>query len=250
MTTNDFRKTVDSYKTVSKQLGHFPTKSELEKKGKQELITQIQDNGGFNYIRKQAAKERAKERQEALFSLLEAYVGKKASAKTGIDSKIQANEFFDRGGNIDELARDVVGSYFVRKLPSGLKATVLLTEVIPFAGIAKTTHQKDCMSYRAGVVWVNDRYGNKLVNIACGNAENPACILLKGGIAKIGYEKPEVLDGPGKLAHKLRMNEKLTGSYIGQEGLKLERGNLRDKDVEIVKQAGMPGNCLGIYRLK
>lgn len=246
--TSEFRKTVDSYKTVSKQLGHFPTRKELEQKGKTDLTALIQNNGGLSYIRKQAAKENALERRNALFSLLESYVGKKASAKTGIASKVEANEFFNR--NADELARDIVGSYLVRKLPSGLKATVLLTEVVPFVGLAKTTHQKDCMSYRAGALWVNDRYGNKLVNIACGSVENPACILLRGGIVKIGYEKPELLDGPGKLAHRLRMTEGLTGKFIGEEGLKLERGNLKNKDVEIVKQAGMPGNCLGIYRLK
>jgi len=246
--TSELRKTVDSYKTVSKQLGHFPTKGELEQKGKSDLVMLIQDNGGFSYVRKQAAKENSVERRNALFSLLESYVGKKAGAKTGIAGKVEANEFFNR--DADELAREIVGSYLVRKLPSGLKATVLLTEVVPFVGLAKTTHQKDCMSYRAGALWVNDRYGNKLVNIACGNAENPACILLRGGIVKIGYEKPELLDGPGNFAHKLRMNEELTGKFIGEEGLKLERGTLKDKDVEIVRQAGMPRNCLGIYRLK
>jgi 3-methyladenine DNA glycosylase Mpg len=116
----------------------------------------------------------------------------------------QTKSFFGR--DVKQVAEELVCCKLEYK---GLEATI--TSALPFEGISKSAHKKENFNQEPGYVWTNNRRGHTMLNINAYDT-NPSCILING--VKINDVR---IKGPGNVTHALGIDDKLTGTYVGDK---------------------------------
>lgn len=241
----EFREALSQYLEIGEALGHQPTKQELVDIGRPDLAGEISTTCGFRYLRDVASRKRSRERNDTLLKILAEYTGE----DLGSDGGVMPRRYFEAvrsEGDADGLAKRLLGKYLVREFPSGDERRMLLTELGVHYGIAGSTHKKEHMGNTAGTIWINSRYGHRILNIATGDEEHPGCIVVRGGWLETASGFKD-LSGPGAVTRSLQIGNNLTGTVLG-ETISIE-GNQEEGEIEIITPKRAPENLLGYYRL-
>lgn len=241
----EFAEVLAEYLEVMDTLNSPPDRQQLIAAGHHQLVTDINESCGFRYLVDVIARKRQQRRQELLLGVLAEYTGEETNDGEGI----MPPRYFETVRNrrdADHLARNVLGRYLVREFPAGDQRRMLLTDLGVYYGIASSTSGKGYMGVPTGTVWVNTRYGHKILNIATGDDEHPGCLVVRGGMLETTRGEKE-LKGPGAVTRSLQIGHNLTGTRIG-DGLWIE-GRQVNGEVRIDTPSNLPDNCLGYYEL-
>lgn len=148
------------------------------------------------------------------------------------------------GGNVEQVAKGLLGRELVCSLPDVGEVRVQLTEVAAYEGTTKRS--SDVLNYSAGVVSISTKFGKRLLDIATGKQNEPSCVTLRSGRLEDKFVK-----GPGNLTAALGLTKEnkdlVEGEYVGGNVIWIE-GEAVDES-KIKKSRGNSPNCLGIYRI-
>ncbi len=137
-----------------------------------------------------------------------------------------------------EGARDLLGRLIIRRTGSGMYAAEIV-ETGAYAG-GEMTDARIGMTYDAGRIFLMPHRGHYMLNIACGES-GPACIEIR----EI-YDQKKI-EGSAKIANYLQLPPTLDGKFLGEEsGLFISDEKFRKG--KVIKESGVAGNCVGIYR--
>lgn len=143
-------------------------------------------------------------KKQALTEFIKSFTGEEDKNEEGNEMPEATKRFFKR--NAADVAADLIGCTIKYK---GLEATIANTA--PFEGISKSAQGKPRFTEKPGYVWVNSRYGNYLLNINAYD-KTPSCIV----ISAIAI-KDTVIEGPGRVTKALKIDDKVTGTYVGDK---------------------------------
>lgn len=117
-----------------------------------------------------------------------------------------------------KVARELVGKWLVRRLPSGEVLRLRISETEAYCGEADTachahkgrTKRTEVLYADAGTIYIYLCYGmHWLLNVVTGDAEDPQAVLIRACV-----DAP----GPGRLTKALSINGELNrGSICGEE---------------------------------
>lgn len=117
-----------------------------------------------------------------------------------------------------QVARELVGKWLVRRLPSGQVLRLRISETEAYCGEADTachahkgrTKRTEVLYADAGTIYIYLCYGmHWLLNVVTGDAEDPQAVLIRACV-----DAP----GPGRLTKALRITGELNrGSICGEE---------------------------------
>lgn len=157
--------------------------------------------------------------------------------KQKLGSKIQAN-FFSK--NTLGVAKNLLGKYLCRKLPSGEIISAMITETEAYKGFNDQasharrgrTPRTEIMFAEAGTIYIYLIYGlHYCLNIVCEKKDYPAAVLIRG-VADI--------NGPGRVCRHFQINKALNGQKLGRD-LWLE-----DRNVKIIRGGITVGPRIGV----
>jgi len=156
------------------------------------------------------------------------------------------HQFFARSP--DAVAKELLGkyaTYVTRILNSGKKVRAHIAEIAAYKGTAGKRTSKGIKA-APGIISVNTKYGNHLLDIATGKEGEYSCITLRAAEFEIENQKL-LIDGPGKLCRALQIDTTLNNLSINNNKLwiEAEAGNYKIKKLDEITS----NNCLGIYRL-
>lgn len=134
------------------------------------------------------------------------------------------------------VARDLLGTVLVRRLPEGIVA-IRLTEVEAYLGVAdaachtfggRRTPRTETMWGEAGLLYVYFTYGmHHCANVVTRGAGVPEAVLFRGAVpvhgrdrlaARRGRDGPDLLDGPAKLCRALGLTRDDDGTDLARRG--------------------------------
>ena len=113
-------------------------------------------------------------------------------------STARLNERFFAGDSVD-IARDLLGRYLVRKFDNGRYVVGQIREVAAFQG--ETIQSAEGMLNEAGIISVNNRYGNLLFDISTGRQDQASCVNFRA--AAFYFDEVTEANGPGNLTKGL-----------------------------------------------
>lgn len=156
-------------------------------------------------------------------------------------NKILRNLFFNRPTLA--VAEDLLGKFVVRKWRGG-EIRLMITEVEAYDGLndrashasSGKTARNAPMFGKAGCWYVYFTYGmHWLINIVTREADYPAAVLIRGGLAEKKNGEKISIDGPARIAKFLRVNGKFSGLpatkkigfWIEDRGNKISKKKIR-----------------------
>jgi len=134
--------------------------------------------------------------------------------KRKLGSVVQTN-FFSK--NTLWVAKNLLGKYLCRKLPSGEIISAMITETEAYRGFNdKASHahkgrtkRTEVMFAPAGAIYVYLIYGlYHCLNIVCEKKNYPAAVLIRG---------IKDINGPGRVCRHFQIDKKLNGRKLGKE---------------------------------
>lgn len=147
--------------------------------------------------------------------------------------KVLGQDFFNRP--TEDVAKELLGKFLVRKLPSGAQMEDMITEVEVYDGFRdKASHASRGKTERntpmfksAGRWYVYFTYGmHWMLNIVTREKDYPAAILIRG---------LEHVSGPGRLTKKMMIDKSLndqtaqrrSGLWIEDRGVKIPANKIK-----------------------
>ncbi len=157
--------------------------------------------------------------------------------KRKLGSVIQSS-FFSK--NTLWVARNLLGKYLRRRLPSGKIISAMITETEAYRGFNDQashahkgrTQRTEVMFAEAGTIYVYLIYGlHYCLNIVCEKKDYPAAVLIRG---------VKDINGPGRVCKYFQIDKKLNGQKLGRD-LWLE-----DRNVKIIRGGITVGPRIGV----
>lgn len=126
-------------------------------------------------------------------------------------STARLNERFFAGDSVD-IARDLLGRYLVRKFDNGGYVVGQIREVAAFQG--ETDQSAEGMLNQAGIISVNNRYGNFLFDISTGRQNQASCVSFRA--AAFYFDEVTEANGPGNLTKSLGIDQDFNDMLVGR----------------------------------
>ncbi|MFY9493070.1 MAG: DNA-3-methyladenine glycosylase [Minisyncoccia bacterium] len=127
------------------------------------------------------------------------------------------------------VAKNLLGKYLCRKLPSGRVIAAMITETEAYKGFDDQashaskgrTKRTEVMFGEPGTIYVYLIYGMyHCLNLVCEKKGYPAAVLIRGVLG---------INGPGRVCRHFKIDRRLNGQKLGRELWVENRSNLKSQ---------------------